>query len=70
MTDAIPLKEGSAIAGAGGAFHGAAGHAERQRLAEQGPGVLEAHGWKKGATVYIEQRRFGEILDAAPGGGI
>ena len=44
----------------GGAFHGAdgAGAANREALAQGMTELLEQHGFKKGATAYIEQRKL------------
>jgi hypothetical protein len=39
----------------GGAFHGAAGAANRQALQDGATGLLEEHGFEKGKTAYIEQ---------------
>ncbi len=39
----------------GGAFHGKAGTANRAAAREKATGTLEAHGFKKGETAYIEQ---------------
>lgn len=40
-----------------GAFHGAAGAANRAQIQED-IGLLEQHGFEKGKTAYIEQREL------------
>ena len=42
----------------GGAFHGSAGAVNREALVHGGTEVLEQHGFKKGETAYIEQKRL------------
>ena len=40
----------------GGFFHGSAGAANREALAQDTSGLLEQHGFKRGETAYIEQK--------------
>jgi hypothetical protein len=42
----------------GGAFHGSAGAANRAALNRGGVELLEQNGFKKGETVYIEQKEL------------
>ncbi len=41
----------------GGFFHGSAGAANREALA-QNTGLLEQHGFKKGEAIYVEQKEL------------
>jgi len=42
----------------GGAFHGSAGADNRAALGQGVDDQLEQHGFKKGETAYIEQKRM------------
>lgn len=42
----------------GGTFHGSAGAANRAALAQSTTDLLEQNGFKKGETMYLEQRKL------------
>ncbi|MDP2731045.1 MAG: hypothetical protein Q8O55_11280, partial [Dehalococcoidales bacterium] len=49
----------------GGAFHGSAGADNRTALAQGVESQLEQHGFKKGETVYIEQKALPLEVESA-----